>query len=102
MAGRSGWPALLALAAAFGLAWGSQSISVWDALRPGGAWDSTASVILWQVRLPRVVLAALVGAVLHNDELMIPKGETRIQPGDKVVVFSMPQALDEVEKLFQS
>jgi trk system potassium uptake protein TrkA len=44
---------------------------------------------------------AIVGAVLQNDQLVIPKGDTKIQPGDKVVVFSLPQALDEVEKFFQ-
>ncbi|UCG51342.1 MAG: Trk system potassium transporter TrkA [Candidatus Latescibacterota bacterium] len=52
---------------------------------------------LKDVRFPK---HALVGAVLHNEELVIPKGDTRIQPGDKVVVFSMPDALEEVEKLF--
>ena len=44
---------------------------------------------------------ALVGAVLHEDQLVIPKGDTQIKPGDKVVVFSTPDALDEVEKLFE-
>ncbi|MEJ2721332.1 MAG: Trk system potassium transporter TrkA, partial [bacterium] len=49
----------------------------------------------------RFPVDALVGAVLQNDQLVIPKGDTKIQPGDKVVVFSLPQALDEVEKFFQ-
>ncbi len=44
---------------------------------------------------------ALVGAVLHEDQLVIPKGDTQIKPGDKVVVFSLPQALEEVEELFE-
>jgi trk system potassium uptake protein TrkA len=44
---------------------------------------------------------AIVGAIIQNDEVIIPKGDTIIQPGDKVVVFSLPQALGDVEKLFK-
>ena len=44
---------------------------------------------------------AIVGAVLQGDTLVIPRGDTQIRPGDKVVVFAMPQALDEVEALFK-
>lgn len=44
---------------------------------------------------------AIVGAVFHGDELKIPKGETRIQPGDRVLVFTLPQARVEVDKMFK-
>ena len=44
---------------------------------------------------------AIVGAVLHDDAVVIPKGDTKIQEGDRVVVFSLPHAIDEVEKLFK-
>lgn len=44
---------------------------------------------------------AIVGAILHNDSLTIPKGETQIATGDKVVVFALPHALDSVEKLLK-
>jgi len=43
----------------------------------------------------------IVGAVLHNDKLVIPTGDTTIGGGDKVVVFSLPQALSEITKLFK-
>lgn len=43
---------------------------------------------------------AIAGAVLHEDQLVIPMGETRVAPGDKVVVFSLPGAADDVERLF--
>ncbi|MFP4370003.1 MAG: Trk system potassium transporter TrkA, partial [Candidatus Kapaibacterium sp.] len=44
---------------------------------------------------------AIVGAVLKQDKnLEIPTGDTRIAPGDKVVVFTLPKALKAVEKLF--
>ncbi len=44
---------------------------------------------------------AIVGVVMRENELFIPHGDTRIEPGDKVVVFALPQALDELEKLFK-
>lgn len=44
---------------------------------------------------------AIVGAILHENEVAIPKGDTQINEGDRVVVFSLPQAIDEVEKLFK-
>ena len=48
-------------------------------------------------RFPR---NAIVGAVMRQDELIIPHGDTQIEPGDKVLVFALPQALNELEKLF--
>ncbi len=43
---------------------------------------------------------AIIGAVLHNDRLIIPKGDTQIQPGDRVVVFSLPVALHHLARYF--
>lgn len=44
---------------------------------------------------------AIVGAILHGEQLTIPKGETQVAIGDRVVVFTLPNALDTVEKLFK-
>jgi len=45
---------------------------------------------------------AIVGAILKNDkDLVIPKGNTQIEVNDKVIVFSLPQAIKNVEKLFR-
>jgi trk system potassium uptake protein TrkA len=43
---------------------------------------------------------SIVGAVLKNDELVIPTGDTKIEEGDKVIVFTLPKSLKAVEKLF--
>ena len=53
---------------------------------------------LKDVRFPK---NAMAGAVLHGDRLVIPTGDTRVKSGDKVIVFSLPNALGEVTKLFQ-
>ncbi len=44
---------------------------------------------------------AIVGSVLKNNErLEIPRGDTQIEPGDKVIIFSLPEEIRNVEKLF--
>ena len=43
---------------------------------------------------------AIVGAVQRQDDVIIPLGDTLIQEGDRVVVFGLPKAMGEVEKLF--
>ena len=45
---------------------------------------------------------AMLGAVTRGDEVIIPVGDTRVRPEDHVIVFSLPQALPEVDKLFAS
>ena len=43
---------------------------------------------------------AFIGAILRRENLIIPHGETVIQPADRVIVFSMPDAIPVVEDLF--
>ncbi len=50
---------------------------------PGQMQDHAQS--LRDVRFPR---KAIVGAVLHGDEVAIPTGDTNISAGDRVVIFA--------------
>lgn len=43
----------------------------------------------------------LVGAVAKGDKIIRPSGETRIDEGDVIVLFSMAADVPEVERLFQ-
>ena len=52
---------------------------------------------LRDVKFPR---SAVVGAILRNGELLIPGGTTLIQPGDRTVVFALPDAMNELDRLF--
>ncbi|MDX9790032.1 MAG: Trk system potassium transporter TrkA [Candidatus Kapaibacterium sp.] len=53
---------------------------------------------LSELNIPRNVL---FGAVLKRDNTFeIPKGSTRIQPGDRVIVFYLPGKIKEIENLF--
>ena len=60
---------LLAMTALFGLAWGASDASMWNLLREwtlGGETTLSARdrIIIYEIRLPRVVLGMLVGAAL--------------------------------------
>jgi trk system potassium uptake protein TrkA len=43
---------------------------------------------------------AVIGTILRGDEIVIPRGTDVIQPGDEVIVFALPSALADIEKLF--
>lgn len=43
---------------------------------------------------------AIIGCVMSSNSVIIPVGTTKINPNERVVVFSLPKAIPEVEKLF--
>ena len=45
---------------------------------------------------------SIIGAVVRGEEVFIPDGNFQIQSGDSVVVFTLPNALKKIEKLFSS
>lgn len=53
--------------------------------------------ILKDIHFPKY---AIVGAVERDGEVIIPKGDTLIHEGDRVVVVALPKAMREIEKLF--
>ncbi len=44
---------------------------------------------------------ANIGGIIRGDQGIIAMGDTQIQEGDKVVVFTMPSAIKKVEKIFK-
>jgi trk system potassium uptake protein len=43
---------------------------------------------------------AIVGALLRDGDVVIPTGKEVLRPGDDAVVFTVEEAIDEVERLF--
>lgn len=43
---------------------------------------------------------AIIGTIVRGGRIIIPRGEDRILPGDDVIVFALPGAIPDVEKLF--
>lgn len=52
---------------------------------------------LRQLKFPQ---GALVGAVVTEDGMQIPTGDTTLQPGDRVLVYTLPHAVSRIEALF--
>lgn len=52
---------------------------------------------LQKIKFPK---GAIVGGLIRDGEVIIPKGTTRIQANDKTFVFALPEAVSEVEKIF--
>ena len=43
---------------------------------------------------------AIVGAILRGRDVIIPRGDDRIEPGDRIIVFSTREAADRVQAYF--
>ncbi len=54
---------------------------------------------LQEIDFPR---GAIVGAVYRAGEVIIPKGETVLLPGDDLVIFAKREALPKLEKIFST
>jgi trk system potassium uptake protein TrkA len=53
-----------------------------------------------KVRDAGLPAGAIVAAIVHGDEIEIPRGDSVFRPDDHVVVFALPKAIPEVERLF--
>ena len=42
---------------------------------------------------------AILGAILRDDELVVPTGDSIIYPGDRVIIFALSSAVPQVEKM---
>jgi trk system potassium uptake protein TrkA len=42
----------------------------------------------------------VVGSIIRGSKVIIPRGDTQVQAGDRVVVFALPKAVEAVEKMF--
>jgi trk system potassium uptake protein TrkA len=53
---------------------------------------------LRELEFPR---GGVVGTVTRGEDILIPNGNTVIQPDDDVIVFALPDAIGEIERLFE-
>jgi trk system potassium uptake protein len=52
-----------------------------------------------KVKFPQ---AAIIGGIIRDNQGIIATGELQIQAGDKVVVFTLPEAFDPVDRMFRN
>ena len=43
---------------------------------------------------------SIIGAVVRDNDIVMPRGDTVIKLGDRVVIFALPDAIKKVERLF--
>ncbi|HET9332824.1 MAG TPA: Trk system potassium transporter TrkA [Gemmatimonadota bacterium] len=43
----------------------------------------------------------ILGSIERGDQVIIPRGDTRVEQGDRVVVFALPAAIDETTDFFR-
>ncbi|MDH3500067.1 MAG: Trk system potassium transporter TrkA, partial [Acidimicrobiia bacterium] len=51
---------------------------------------------LREVHLPHDMI---VGGLIRGDEVFVPRGDTEIAVGDRLIVIALPNAIHEVERL---
>ncbi len=52
---------------------------------------------LQELHFPR---GAIIGAIVRGDKYDIPTGDSTLEAGDRVVIFTLPEALQKVERFF--
>ena len=57
-----------------------------------------AGQVIRDISIPE---GAIIAAVQKGDKVTRPTGDTRIEEGDIVVIFSLARNIDEVERLLQ-
>ncbi|AFQ42844.1 Trk system potassium transporter TrkA [Desulfosporosinus meridiei] len=62
--------------------------------------SAKASLIGRKLKDAKIPDNILIGALVRGNELIIPDGNTMLQPGDRVVVFTLPNLVKKVSKLF--
>ena len=61
--------------------------------------SKAVSKSLKQINLPT---DSIVGIIVRDNEVIVPRGNNVIQPGDKVIIFTLPSATKKIEKIFAS
>ena len=54
---------------------------------------------LKDAKLPR---NSLIGTIVRDEEIIIPNGETVLKPGDRAIVFALPDTVPTVVRLFEN
>lgn len=63
-----------------------------------GGDASVAGRTLMEAEIPKG--SAVVGAILRNGSVILPRGRDVLEPGDRVIVFALPEAIHAIERLF--
>jgi len=99
-------PRILTASAILKLIWPQEVVSVSFL---GGAKAETMEIIvpghckanyrkLNEIKFPS---GAIIGAIMRGDSVIVPIGDDAIMPGDRVMVFALPEAIVKVNEFFE-
>ncbi len=60
---------------------------------------ATSAIVGKPLKKASVPRGALIIGILREDQVIIPSGETVINPGDRIIIFATKEALPRVEKI---
>ncbi len=60
----------------------------------------TSSLVGKSLREARLPDGVVIGVILRADEVLVPRGDTEIRAGDRVILFAATEAIRKVEKMF--
>ncbi len=64
--------------------------------------ESNSEIVKKPLRKIRFPKKSILGAVVRNNTMLLPKGIDTINPGESVVVFTLPDDIERVQALFSS
>jgi trk system potassium uptake protein TrkA len=62
---------------------------------------SGSKIVKKQIKNMKFPKGALICTVVRGIEIIIPDGDIQIQPGDEVIVFTLPEVVSKVEAFFK-
>jgi trk system potassium uptake protein TrkA len=60
----------------------------------------TSTLIGTTIREANLPAGVIIGALVRGDEVIIPRGDTVIEPHDRVIIFTIADMVKKVEKMF--
>jgi trk system potassium uptake protein TrkA len=63
--------------------------------------DAGSGVVDRSIRSVGFPKGSVVGIVIRGNEILVPRGDTVIRADDEVIMFALPEAIGEVERLFE-
>lgn len=64
--------------------------------------SSTSPVAHKKLKDAKLPHDSLIGSIVRNDKIIIPDGDAMLEPGDRVIVFALPETVPTVVKLFEN
>jgi len=62
--------------------------------------SAKSSIIGRKLKDAKIPDNILIGALVRGDDLIIPDGNTMLQPGDRIVIFTLPNLVKKISKIF--